>query len=94
MSQVAIVFIIVIAALALAILNRVPTVIVGIGVSLAPLFTAILRGNEAVTGFGDPTGILIAGLFLVVVGSAASLSAAGWQFRRDKAFRKKGVHRG
>jgi hypothetical protein len=54
MSEVTIVFTIIIAALALFIWNRVSAVIVGIGVSLALLFTGILSGNEAVAGFGDP----------------------------------------
>jgi di/tricarboxylate transporter len=73
MSDVTIVFTIIIAALALFIWNRVPAVIVGIGVSLALLFTGILSGNEAVAGFGDPTVVLIAGLFIVGTG----LEAAG-----------------
>ena len=65
MSQVAIVFTIIIAALALFIWNRIPAVIVGIAVSLALLFTGILSGNEAVAGFGDPVVILIAAIFIV-----------------------------
>jgi di/tricarboxylate transporter len=73
MSEVTIVFTIIIAALALFIWNRVSAVIVGIGVSLALLFTGILSGNEAVAGFGDPTVVLIAGLFVV----GAGLEAAG-----------------
>jgi di/tricarboxylate transporter len=73
MSQVAIVFTIIIAALALFIWNRIPAVIVGIAVSLALLFTGILSGNEAVAGFGDPVVVLIAGLFVV----GAGLEAAG-----------------
>jgi di/tricarboxylate transporter len=73
MSEVTIVFTIIIVALALFIWNRVPAVIVGIAVSLALLFTGILSGNEAVAGFGDPTVVLIAGLFVV----GAGLEAAG-----------------
>ena len=73
MSDVAIVFTLIAVALALFIWNKIPAVIVGIGVSLALFFTGILSANEALAGFGDPTVVLVAGLFVVSTG----LEAAG-----------------
>ncbi|WP_345801442.1 SLC13 family permease [Microbacterium sp. AZCO] len=45
--------------------NRVPLGIVAIGVSLALFFTGVLTLTEALAGFGDPTVLFIAGLFVV-----------------------------
>lgn len=45
--------------------NRVPLVVVAIGVSLALFFTGVLTLPEALAGFGDPTVLFIAGLFVV-----------------------------
>ena len=73
MSDVTIVFTLIAVALALFIWNKIPAVIVGIGVSLALFFTGILSANEALAGFGDPTVVLVAGLFVVSTG----LEAAG-----------------
>jgi di/tricarboxylate transporter len=86
LSEVTIVFTIIVAALALFIWNRVSAVIVGIGVSLALLFTGILSGNEAVAGFGDPTVVLIAGLFVVGAGlEAAGVTTWAGQFLVERA---------
>ncbi|MBL8526083.1 MAG: SLC13 family permease [Burkholderiales bacterium] len=66
------VFAVIIAALALFIWNKIPAVIVAIGVSLALFFSGILTGGEVLAGLGDPTVILIAGLFVVGAGLEAS----------------------
>ncbi|HHP7233940.1 MAG TPA: SLC13 family permease [Desulfobacterales bacterium] len=72
MSESTIVFAIIIGALALFIWNKIPAVIVGVGVSLALFFTGILTGADVLAGLGDPTVILIAGLFVVGAGLEAS----------------------
>ena len=53
--------------------NRVPLGIVAIGVSLALFFTGVLTLPQALAGFGDPTVIFIATLFVV----SESLDATG-----------------
>lgn len=53
--------------------NRIPLGIVAIGVSLALFFTGVLTLPEALAGFGDPTVIFIASLFVV----SESLDATG-----------------
>jgi hypothetical protein len=73
MSDAAIVFAIIVATLGLFIWNRIPAVIVGVGVSLALFATGIITPQQALSGLGDPTVILIAGLFVI----AAGLDAAG-----------------
>ena len=63
--------------LALAIIafvsNRVPLGVVAIGVSLALFFTGVLTLPEALAGFGDPTVLFIAALFVV----SEALDASG-----------------
>lgn len=73
MTDATIVALVILAALALFIWNRLPAVIVGVGVSLALFATGVITANQALSGLGDPTVILIAGLFVV----AAGLDAAG-----------------
>lgn len=53
--------------------NRVPLGIVAIGVALALYFTGVLTLPEALAGFGDPTVLFIAALFVV----SESLDATG-----------------
>lgn len=53
--------------------NRVPLGIVAIGVSLALYFTGVLTLAQALSGFGDPTVLFIAALFVV----SESLDATG-----------------
>lgn len=72
MADSTIVFAVILAALALFIWNKIPAVIVAIGVSLALFFSGILTGPEVLAGLGDPTVILIAGLFVVGAGLEAS----------------------
>ena len=53
--------------------NRIPLGVVAIGVSLALFFTGVLTLPQALAGFGDPTVIFIATLFVV----SESLDATG-----------------
>jgi di/tricarboxylate transporter len=53
--------------------NRIPLGVVAIGVSLALYFTGVLTLPQALAGFGDPTVIFIATLFIV----SESLDATG-----------------
>lgn len=53
--------------------NKIPLGLVAIGVSLALFFTGVLTLPEALAGFGDPTVIFIASLFVV----SDSLDATG-----------------
>jgi di/tricarboxylate transporter len=71
-SDVAIVFAVISVAVVLFVWNKIPPVIVGVGVSLALFFTGILSTNEALAGFGDPTIVLIASLFVVAAGLEVS----------------------
>jgi hypothetical protein len=59
--------------LTLSIWNRIPAVIVSIGVSFALFFTGILRAIQALADFGGLTVIFISSLFVV----AACLGAFG-----------------
>ncbi|TQJ29850.1 SLC13 family permease [Microbacterium sp. SLBN-146] len=52
-------------AIAAFVSNRVPLGIVAIGVSLALYFTGVLTLPQALAGFGDPTVLFIAALFVV-----------------------------
>ena len=72
MSDSTIVFAVILSALVLFIWNKIPAVVVAIGVSLALFFTGVLTGAEVLAGLGDPTVILIAGLFVVGAGLEAS----------------------
>jgi di/tricarboxylate transporter len=60
-------------AIAAFVSNRVPLGIVAIGVSLALFFTGVLTLPQALAGFGDPTVLFIAALFVV----SESLDATG-----------------
>ncbi|GAA1930592.1 SLC13 family permease [Microbacterium aoyamense] len=60
-------------AIAAFVSNRVPLGIVAIGVSLALFFTGVLTLPQALSGFGDPTVLFIAALFVV----SESLDATG-----------------
>ena len=45
--------------------GRIPIAIVAVGVSVLLWFTGVLELNEALAGFGDPTVVFIAALFVV-----------------------------
>src|SRR5262245_29592059 len=65
MSEIAICFLILGIAVVLFISQLIPVEIVAIGVALALYFTHILSLGEALSGFGDPTVLFIASLFVV-----------------------------
>jgi di/tricarboxylate transporter len=57
---------------ALFVWNRLPVEIVAIGSALALYFVGVLDLSQALSGFGDPTVVLIASLFVVSEGLDAS----------------------
>jgi di/tricarboxylate transporter len=65
MSDSAITFAVLAAAVVLFASNRVPVGIVAIGAALALYGTGVLELEQALAGFGDPTVIFIAALFVV-----------------------------
>jgi di/tricarboxylate transporter len=71
-SDANIVFAVILGALALFIWNKIPAVIVALGVSLALFAAGILSAGEVLAGLGDPVVILIAGLFVIGAGLEVS----------------------
>jgi len=71
-TDIAISFAILIAVVVAFVSGRIPVGIVAIGAALALYFTGVLDVNEALAGFGDPTVIFIATLFVVSEGLDAS----------------------
>jgi len=67
-----IVFLILGAVVVLFLWNRLPVEAVAIGSALALAATGVLTLNQALAGFGDPTVIFIASLFVVTEGLEAS----------------------
>lgn len=65
MSPVAMTLLILVIAVVAFMSNRVPLGVVAIGVSVSLWLTGILDLNDALAGFGDPTVIFIATLFVV-----------------------------
>ncbi len=65
MSDTTIVYVIIAAAVVLFVTNRVPADLVAIGVALALYLTDVVTMQQAFAGFGDPTVIFIASLFVV-----------------------------
>jgi di/tricarboxylate transporter len=72
MSDIAIVYLILAAAVVLFVSGRVPVGVVAIGVALALWATGILSLTAALGGFGDPTVLFIASLFVVSEGLDAT----------------------
>src|SRR6187200_2821622 len=72
MSDIALVYLILAAAVVLFVSGRVPVGVVAIGVALALWATGILSLNAALGGFGDPTVLFIASLFVVSEGLDAT----------------------
>ena len=68
MSDITTVYVILGAAVVLFVSNRVAVELVAIGVSLSLLATGLLDTDQALAGFGDPTVIFIASLFVVSEG--------------------------
>ncbi len=73
MSDVAIVLSVLGGAMVLFVWNRLPVEVVAIGASLTLAATGVLDLSQAVAGFGDPTVVFIASLFVV----SAALDATG-----------------
>ncbi|MBD7999868.1 SLC13 family permease [Oerskovia gallyi] len=73
MSDAAITLTVLAAAVVLFVWNRLPVGVVALGVALSLYLTGVLTVEEALAGFGTPTVVLIAALFVV----AEALDAAG-----------------
>ncbi|HMK12946.1 MAG TPA: SLC13 family permease [Acidimicrobiales bacterium] len=72
MADSTIVFLILGAVVVLFLWNRLPVEAVAIGAALALAATGVLTLNQSLSGFGDPTVIFIASLFVVTTGLEAS----------------------
>ena len=72
MSDSTITFVVLAAVVAVFVWDRVPVAIVAIGVALTLWATDVLSYDQAFQGFGDPTVIFIASLFVVSEGLEAS----------------------
>src|SRR5262249_19694166 len=72
MTDIVIVFAILVAVVVLFVWHRVPVELVAIGAALALYATGILHIDQALAGFGDPVVIFIATLFIVSEGLDAS----------------------
>jgi Na+/H+ antiporter NhaD/arsenite permease-like protein len=68
MSDIAIIFTLVVVVVGLFAWNRIPVVIVAIGMALALYATGILDLGQALAGLGDPAVIFIAALFVISAG--------------------------
>lgn len=73
MTDLTITLIILVAAVVLFVWNRIPVGIVALGVAIALWATGVLTVDQVFAGFGSPTIVLIAALFVV----AEALDAAG-----------------
>ncbi len=73
MSDIALIYTIVAAVVALFVWDRLPVVIVALGAALALWATGLLTLGQALGGLGDPTVIFIASLFVL----SAALEATG-----------------
>jgi di/tricarboxylate transporter len=65
MSDIAVIALIVVAAVALFVWNRLPVVVVAVGIGLSLYATGILTLHQALAGYGDPAVMFIATLFVV-----------------------------
>ena len=65
MSDIALTFAILVGVVAAFVSNRIPVGLVAIGASLALYFTGVLDLGQSLAGFGDPSVIFIASLFVV-----------------------------
>ena len=84
MSDITILFLIVLATIALFVWNRLPLVVVAMASALALYLTNILTLDQIFVGFGDPVVIFVASLFIVTAGLEATGVTAwiGQQFER------------
>jgi Na+/H+ antiporter NhaD/arsenite permease-like protein len=81
MSDATITYLVLAAAVALFAWGRVPTAVVAVGVALALWATGVLELEQALAGFGDPTVIFIASLFVVSEGLDAT-GVTAWAGQR------------
>jgi di/tricarboxylate transporter len=83
-SDVNILFLIVLATIGLFIWNRLPLVVVAMGSALALYVTGVLPLDQVFRGFGDPVVMFVASLFIVTAGLEATGVTAwvGQQFER------------
>lgn len=65
MSDIALMAAIILAAIILFVWNRIPVIIVAMGVGLALYATGLVTLNQALSGFGDPAVMFIATLFVI-----------------------------
>ncbi len=72
MTDTTITFLILAAAIAVFVWDRLPVAIVAIGVALSLWATGVLDLNQALSGFGDPAVVFIASLFVVSEGLDAT----------------------
>lgn len=83
MSDATITFVVLGAAIALFVWNRLPVALVALGAALALYGAGVIDVGQAFAGFGDPTVAFIASLFVV----AEALDASGvttWASRRRR----------
>jgi di/tricarboxylate transporter len=86
LSDIALIFIIIAAVVALFIWNRLPVVFVALGTALALYATGLLDADQALGGLGDPAVIFIASLFVVSAGlDITGVTAWGGQLLIAKA---------
>ncbi|WP_237212973.1 SLC13 family permease [Falsiroseomonas oryziterrae] len=65
MGDIAVMAAIILAAIVLFVWNRIPVIVVAMGVGLSLYVTGLLTLNQALSGFGDPAVMFIATLFVV-----------------------------
>src|SRR5262245_55077847 len=86
MSDVTIIYTLMAVALGLFIWQKIPAVLVAVLVPLVLFFTGILNAGQAMSGFGDPTVVFIAALFVVGTGlEAAGVTTWAGQLIVEKA---------
>ena len=81
MSQIDITFAILVVVVVLFVSNRLPVDIVAIGAALALWATGVLTIDQSLAGFGDPTVLFIASLFVVSEGLDAT-GVTAWAGQR------------
>ena len=84
MSDVTVVFLIVVCTIGLFVWNRLPVIVVAMGSAMALHLTGLLTLGESLSGFGDPVVIFVAALFMVTAGLEATgvTTWAGQQVER------------
>lgn len=65
MGDIAVMAAIILAAIVLFVWNRIPVIVVAMGVGMALYATGLVTLNQALSGFGDPAVMFIATLFVV-----------------------------